>query len=242
MTSVDNPVQGPARVITIDGPAGVGKSSVARRIARELGYCYLDTGAMYRAVTYALLRSGLVPEPDQGPVDPAALESGVREVLEDLALHIDASGRVWLAGAEVTDQLRTEAVTRLVSPVSALPAVRQVLVELQRRLAHEFTADGQGLVVEGRDTGSYVFPAADRSFFLDASMEERARRRKRQEEAKGGRVLELSVWMQRLRDRDELDRGRALAPLCVPPGAEVIDSSELDEDGVVGAILEKLRS
>jgi cytidylate kinase len=220
-------------IITIDGPAGAGKSSVARRVAASLGYCYLDTGAMYRAVTLACLRRGLSPE--QYSVEE------VEETLQDLDLQMDREGRVWLGPEEVTKQLRTAEVTAFVSAVSAHPAVRRAMVELQREAARRFTSEQCGMVAEGRDTGSFVFPHARHRFYLDASVEERARRRWLQE-GEATDATESSHWVERIEARDAQDRRRALAPLTVPEGARVVNSTGISEDQVVEQILEAVRS
>jgi len=147
------------RWLTIDGPAGVGKSSVARRVADRLRWFHLDTGAMYRAVTLLCRRRGLTAE----RLDEAALAP----LIDSLDMKVESGGRVWLDGTEVTTELRSPEVTGLVSPVSALPNVRRKLVELQRRVAAEQAARAArttgvvpGVVVEGRDAGSYIFPQA----------------------------------------------------------------------------------
>ena len=215
------------QLVTIDGPAGVGKSSVARRVAERLGWFHLDTGATYRAVTLLAVRSGLAAE----RLDEAA----VAPLLDRLDLVVKGGGRVWLDGTEVTKELRSPEVTGLVSPVSALPIVRRKLVELQRRVAAEQAR--AGVVVEGRDAGSYIFPQARWRFYLDASLAERARRRLRQElESREPTPEQLTAAMERLATRDRIDRERTVAPLKVPEGAIVLDTTHLDLEQVVAAI------
>ena len=231
---------GRLHLVTIDGPAGVGKSSVARRVADRLGWFHLDTGAMYRAVTLLAVRSGLAAE----RLDEAA----VAPLLERLDLRVESGGHVWLDGIEVTKQLRSPEVTGLVSPVSALPNVRRKLVELQRRVAagpaaRAATKGGEpGVVVEGRDAGSYIFPQARWRFYLDASLAERARRRLRQElESREPTPEQLTEAMERLATRDRIDRERTVAPLKVPDGAIVLDTTHLGLEQVVAAITGTVR-
>ncbi|MBM4016088.1 MAG: (d)CMP kinase [Planctomycetes bacterium] len=226
-----------AKVLTIDGPAGVGKSSVARRVAARLCFFHLDTGAMYRAVTLAALRAGLVG-PDA--IDAARLAPVLAHWVTARRMRVGEGGKVWLGDEDVSDEVRSAAVTALVSPVSAVPSVRAALVEWQRSLAAEQLALRAGVVVEGRDAGSYIFPTARWRFYLDASLLERARRRLRQHSA--AQVVshdashELTVAMERLAQRDRIDRERPLAPLCVPDGATVLDTTHRDLDQVVAAI------
>jgi len=231
------PDDGRLQLVTIDGPAGVGKSSVARRVAERLGWFHLDTGATYRAVTLLAVRSGLAAE----RLDEAA----VAPLLDRLDLVVKGGGRVWLDGTEVTKELRSPEVTGLVSPVSALPIVRRKLVELQRRVAAEQARAGvpnSGVVVEGRDAGSYIFPQARWRFYLDASLAERARRRLRQElESREPTPEQLTAAMERLATRDRIDRERAVAPLKVPEGAIVLDTTHLDLEQVVAAITGTVR-
>jgi cytidylate kinase len=234
------PDDGRLQLVTIDGPAGVGKSSVARRVAERLGWFHLDTGATYRAVTLLAVRAGLAAE----RLDEAA----IAPLLDRLELEVKSGGRVWIAGTEVTKELRSPEVTGLVSPVSALPNVRRKLVELQRRVAAEQaraappTGSVPGVVVEGRDAGSYIFPQARWRFYLDASLAERARRRLRQElETREPTPEQLTAAMERLATRDRIDRGRAVAPLKVPEGAIVLDTTHLDLEQVVAAITGAVR-
>ncbi|HEX2274528.1 MAG TPA: (d)CMP kinase [Acidimicrobiales bacterium] len=199
------------RVIAIDGPVGSGKSTVARAVARRLGMDYLDTGAMYRSVALAALRRGIDPESaDGGELARVAAE-----------LQLDVGERVVLDGEDVTDELRTPDVGRVVSAVAATPEVREELVRRQR----DWARSHGGGVVEGRDIGSIVFPDAELKVFLTASDEERARRRADDEDAEA------------LARRDRLDSTRATSPLSVADGAVVVDSTGRSVDDVVDEIV-----
>ena len=208
-------------VIAVDGPAGTGKSSVSRGLARAIGARYLDTGAMYRIVTLAVLRSGIDPS------DGDAVAAAADEV--ELAVGYDPDeDRCLLAGEDVAAEIRGDAVTRAVSAVSAVPAVRARLVDLQRRLA-----DGSGsVVVEGRDIGTVVLPDADVKIFLTASAEERARRRNEQN-IDSGLTDDYASVLADVRRRDHLDSTRAVSPLRAAADAVVVDTSDMTETEVV---------
>jgi cytidylate kinase len=206
------------RVVAIDGPGGSGKSTVAREVARRLGWAHLDTGAMYRAVTWAALRAGVDPS------DGAALASLAA------ALDLQVGDRVLVDGVDATTGIRSPEVTSVVSAVSAHPAVRAELVRRQRR----WVAGHPGSVVEGRDIGSVVFPGARVKAYLTASEEERARRRAQEmAHAPAGVAAELAR-------RDRLDSTRAASPLTVAAGALVVDTTDRTVDEVVQAILGRL--
>jgi cytidylate kinase len=208
-------------VIAVDGPAGTGKSSVSRGLARALGARYLDTGAMYRIVTLAVLRSGV------DPADADAVAAAADTIELGVGHHPDED-RSLLAGEDVSGEIRGDAVTRAVSAVSAVPAVRAKLVDLQRRLA-----DGSGsVVVEGRDIGTVVLPDADVKIFLTASAEERARRRNVQNVANGLADDYASVLAD-VRRRDHLDSTRSVSPLRAAEDAVVVDTSDMTETAVV---------
>jgi cytidylate kinase len=199
-------------VITIDGPAGAGKSTLARLLAERLSYTYLDTGALYRALAYRLLRKGW--DKTEG-----ALESLCRGIRIEIR-RVDGRLRFLADGEDVTEKIRTEEIALLASRVSAFPAVREILLSAQRGMAV-----GGGLVAEGRDMGSVVFPDAEVKFFLDASAGERAGRRYREMTDQGNSVR-LEKIRDDLRTRDRQDRSRLVSPLVVPPGAVVIDSTD----------------
>ncbi|WP_158019108.1 (d)CMP kinase [Mycobacterium basiliense] len=208
-------------VIAIDGPAGTGKSSVSKGLARGLGTRFLDTGAMYRMVTLAVLRAGVDPDDAEGVAD---LASAV-----ELSVGYDPNAsRFYLAGQDVSSEIRGDAVTRAVSAVSAVPAVRTRLVDLQRAMAR-----GPGsIVVEGRDIGTVVFPDAPVKIFLTASAETRARRRNTQNIA-AGLVDDYDSVLADVRRRDHLDSTRAVSPLRAAADAIVVDTSEMTEAEVI---------
>jgi cytidylate kinase len=208
-------------VIAVDGPAGTGKSSVSRGLARALGARYLDTGAMYRIVTLAVLRAGIDLD-DANSI--AAVAAGAK-----LAVGYDPDeDRSYLAGEDVSTEIRGDEVTKAVSAVSAVPAVRTRLVELQRQLA----AGTGSVVVEGRDIGTVVLTDADVKIFLTASAQERARRRNDQNIANGlGDDYEgVLADVQR---RDHLDSTRAVSPLRAADDAVVVDTSDMPESEVI---------
>ncbi|CAN5253383.1 (d)CMP kinase [soil metagenome] len=214
----------PCVVVAIDGPAGTGKSSVSRGLARALRARYLDTGAMYRLVTLAVLRSGI----DLGD------ETAIAELDVPLSVGYDPDeDRAYLAGEDVSAQIRGDAVTGAVSAVSAVPAVRTKLVQLQRELA----TGASSVVVEGRDIGTVVLPDADVKIFLTASAETRARRRNDQNVA-AGLADNFEAVLADVRRRDHLDSTRAVSPLRAAEDALVVDTSEMTEKEVVAHLLD----
>lgn len=214
-------------VVAIDGPAGAGKSTVARRVANRLGYLYVDTGAMYRAVALWAVRNR------------TDLEDWHR--LEQLALAADIqlegrTGRVLLNGEDVTEAIREESISDAASRVSAAPGVRRAMVEKQKRFALS-----QSVVMEGRDIGTVVFPDARVKIFLDATSQVRAVRRQRELCDKG--VERDSAETEReIRSRDERDRTRAEAPLLQAPDAEYVDATSMDLEAVEEAVLRIVRA
>jgi cytidylate kinase len=223
----DEPMEGAADVVVaIDGPAGSGKSTVARRVAELAALRYLDTGATYRALTLALLRRGIPVE------DPEAVADAAKAV--DLTLELApgqaGTARVLLDGVEPGPALRTPEVNATVSTVAAVPAVRELLVGLQRSLVVV-----GGIVVEGRDIGTVVWPDAEVKVFLTASERERARRRS--DDAEGG-----GETAETLARRDALDSGRAASPTRAAADALVIDSTTRTIDQVVRQILELIQT
>ncbi|OAN26465.1 (d)CMP kinase [Mycolicibacterium iranicum] len=213
-------------VVAIDGPAGTGKSSVARGLATALSAAYLDTGAMYRIVTLSVLRSGINLE------DPAAIAAAARDVEMSVG-HDPGQDRCYLAGEDVSTEIRGDAVTRAVSAVSAVPEVRTRLVELQRELA----STSGNVVVEGRDIGTVVLPDADVKIFLTASAEERARRRHDQNVA-GGLPSDYEAVLADVERRDHLDSTRAVSPLRAADDAIVVDTSAMNQSEVITRLTE----
>lgn len=215
-------------IVAIDGPAGAGKSTVARMVARRLGLLFLDTGAMYRAVTWKALKEGL-------PLDDA---SAMTRLTRDTAITLvpgETGDRVLVDGQDVTDAIRTPEVTRNVSQVSAHPGVREVLVERQRELGQ-----GGGVVAEGRDIGTVVFPQAPVKIFLVASPMERARRRAKDLEAKG-HTVDLDELAAEIARRDAYDSNRAVSPLKPAEDAVHVDTDNLSVEQVVDTILDIAR-
>ena len=215
-------------IITIDGPAGAGKSTTARRVASELSYLYIDTGAMYRAVTLAALRAGV-------SLDADALSDLVKTLTIDL-VQGDDQQRTMLNGEDVTTAIRRPDVTASVSKVSAVPAVRRHLVQRQR----EIGING-GIVMDGRDIGSVVFPNAEVKVYLIADINERARRRLEDLKAQGESAT-LEEMIARITERDTLDSEREASPLIKPDGAVEIDTTALTIDEQVAQIVKLARN
>lgn len=214
-----------ARVVAIDGPAGSGKSTVARRVAEVLGLPALDTGAMYRALTWAVLDQGI------DPADAAAVAA-----LAD-RLDLEVGPPVLVGGRDVNDAIRTADVSAAVSLVAAVPEARVILVRAQR----EWIAIHGGGVVEGRDIGTVVAPDALLKIYLVASEEERARRRQEQDgatEASG----DLDATQAAIRRRDAIDSGRAASPLAAAADAVVLDTTGLSVEGVVDEVVRRYRA
>jgi cytidylate kinase len=208
-------------IITLDGPAGAGKSSTARALAARLGWCYMDTGAMYRAVALAALERG-IPLEDSGRV--ALLAEQIRIEFQD--------GRVVVDGRDVSTDIRTERVTQATRPVADAPAVRAAMKLLQRRMA-----DGLDLVTEGRDQGSVVFPQAEIKVYLTASPEERARRRHR-EELERGRDVSLDAVLASQSHRDDADRTRPVGALRPADDAVLLETDGLSAEEVVQRLVD----
>lgn len=212
-------------VITIDGPAGAGKSTAARELARRLGYRLLDTGAMYRALAWSVARAGLAAEDTPG----------LRRHLASVALELDGD-RVFIDGRDVSGEIRTREISDLTSRLTRLAPVRDRVTPLQRRMA----AAG-GVVLEGRDTGTVVCPDADVKFYLEASHDARARRRQAELAARGG-LVDLDVVREEIALRDRQDTTRALAPLRRAPDAIMVDTTDLDVERVVEQMCKAIES
>lgn len=216
-------------IVAIDGPAGSGKSTTARAVADRLGWLYLDTGAMYRAVGLAFRAQGL-------PFTDAAARTLLPGL--DVRLHPHPDGtRVTLDGHDVTDRIRTAQAADDASQASKLGPVREAMVALQRRVA-----DGQDVVVEGRDIGTVVFPAAQVKFFLVADLDARAARRLVQSGGSSDEVAALETVRSALADRDQRDESRAIAPLRAAPDAVVLDTTGLTIDQQVEHVLDAVRT
>ncbi len=212
-------------IVTIDGPAGTGKSTVAKRVAEELGFEYLDTGAMYRMVGLFMLESSV----------DVRFESLVSNAVMQLTLSFK-DGRSLLNGEDVTHQLRTSDVTYAASKVAGYAAVRKVLVSQQQEIAANLD-----IVCEGRDQGTVVFPDAECKFFLTAQPEERAKRRMLELESQGESV-DFVTLLQEQMERDERDQSRSVAPLKPAEDAIIIDTSTMKIDAVVKKLVITVRS
>ncbi len=215
-------------IIAIDGPVGAGKSVAARELARELGFSYLNTGAMYRAVAIAAREAGVDPD------DPN-VEQKLAPVLSTIKIKFDGE-KIFLNGRDVTAKVSEPEIGELASKFSAIGAVRARMRELQRAAG----SDG-GVVMEGRDIGTAVFPDAEFKFFLDADVKTRARRRFEELKKKGASISEQEVLAQ-LIERDRRDSGRELAPLKRADDAIEINSTKLSVDAVIAAMKAKINS
>jgi cytidylate kinase len=215
-------------VVAIDGPSGSGKSTVAKCLAQLLGFRYVDSGAMYRAVGWAV----------QAHAESVDNVQGIVALLENLAIDVmfcHGKSEVWIQGQNVTGALRGETVGKAASAVATIPLVRQMITAKLRRLRC-----GADLVMEGRDIGTAVFPDATLKFFLDASLSVRGARRF-QEMRQTGQSMTIEQVEQAVAARDAQDRGRALAPLTVATGAQIIDTTDLTVDEVVQIMLSEMQ-
>lgn len=215
--------------IAVDGPAGAGKSTIARLVAERLGFIYVDTGAMYRAIALFCLRRGIRPE-DETAVCAAIAEAHIS------IHHQNGTQRVLLNDEDVSGQIRTEEVGNAASTVSAYPAVRTHLLDLQRELANKAS-----VIMDGRDIGTCVLPNAQAKVFLTASPEVRAMRRYKELKEKG-EMCNLQEIEQDIIERDQRDMNRAVAPLRQAEDAVLLDGSDMSIDQVVSAIIEVAES
>ncbi|AMB99712.1 cytidylate kinase [Aerococcus urinaehominis] len=216
-------------MIAIDGPASSGKSTIAKRLATDLDFIYLDTGAMYRAFSLLAIEANC----------PSTDSICLAKLLADFNISFtrEADGQhVWLGDRDVTKEIRQDQVSRLVSEYAALRPVRQALVAKQQAFAHQ----GAGVVMDGRDIGTVVLPTADLKFYLTASVAERARRRYLENQDKGLSGMSLAELEAEITRRDQYDMGRAESPLRVAEDAIVIDSSDLSLDQVEQLMLDQV--
>ncbi|ASJ22302.1 (d)CMP kinase [Brachyspira hampsonii] len=207
-------------IITLDGPSGAGKSTIAKLLAKKLSFKYLDTGAMYRAVTLYMIKHNI------------NINNNIEVIsaLNNLSINFDNAGRIYLDNEDVTEAIRSMEVVNLVSKVSSISIVRQNMVSLQRKIA-----EGGNYVVDGRDIGSVVFPDSKYKFYMDASLDERAKRRYNEELSKGKNISYEDI-RESIRKRDEFDSNREDSPLVVPKNANIIDTTSMTIDEVVEKI------
>ena len=217
-------------IITIDGPAGAGKSSTARAVAERQSFRYLDTGALYRAVAFTFVDSETAPTNENA-------QALLNDYTIDLQFDDTDALHVLLNSTDVSDAIRTSEVSDMASQVAALPAVREALLPIQRQIATRWSQSTGGVVADGRDTGTVVFPHADLKFFMDASLEERARRRHEEYQADPNEETPpLETVRDEIRRRDAHDRERDLAPLRRPDDAVSIDTTSMTFEEQVEAI------
>jgi cytidylate kinase len=215
-------------IIAIDGPSGAGKSTLGKMLAKKLGLLYLDTGAMYRAVAFAILQKG------ENCDDPAKA-AGIAESAEIELIGEPENLQVKLNGADITHEIRTKEIARAASVVSTNSEVRKTLVKRQQELGR----GGPGCVLEGRDIGTVVFPDADIKFFLTAKPEERAQRRYKEDRERGSE-LTFEETLEEINNRDKRDVTRADSPLSIAEGAVVIDTSGMTLEEIMALMMEKI--
>ena len=208
-------------IIAIDGFSSSGKSTMARRLASAIGYRYIDSGAMYRAVTLFALEAGFIG-PDGQP-DAAALEAALPHIHVDFEPQPDGTQHTMLNGVDVEAEIRRLRVSNVVSPVAALPAVRHALVAMQKEMGRK-----RGIVMDGRDIGITVFPHAEMKVFVNASAEERARRRQKELEEKTGKPVDYAEILSNIRERDRIDSTREVSPLRQADDAVLLDNDDMN--------------
>lgn len=213
--------------VALDGPAGAGKSTVARHVAKAMDYIYVDTGAMYRAITWKALQLGIRPEDTEAVIETA------RNMKLELFAH-ESGQQVYVDGENVTELIRSQEVNRAVSIIAQIPEVRQLLVEKQKKIAA-----AKGVVMDGRDIGSSVLPDAEVKIFLTASPRIRAERRFKEMNQPG---IDLDELEKQICQRDEMDRNRVHSPLVQAEDAVLLDTSDMDLNEVVEAVLKLCRS
>ncbi len=210
--------------VAIDGPAGAGKSTIAKRVAKELDFIYVDTGAMYRAIALFMLRQGVTSD------DEAKVSELVQEISVEIK-YVDGTQQVWLNGEDVSTEIRKEEVGNMASATSVYPAVREKLLSLQQDLAAK-----EDVIMDGRDIGTCILPNAQVKVFLTASVETRANRRYKELQEKGV-TCDLQEIMKDIEDRDYRDMNREIAPLKQAEDATLVDSSDMGIDEVVATIV-----
>ena len=211
-------------VITIDGPAGTGKSTVAKTIAKKLGYVFLDTGALYRTCALAVdIRKGDIEN-----------EKECSKIISGINIKLEGS-KVYLDGTDVSKEIRTNRISTLSSKIAAHPSVRNILLDVQRSFSKT-----SSIVAEGRDTGSVIFPDADVKIYLDASPEERAKRRHDELHSKGI-IVSLEQVFKDVKERDDRDQTRESNPLMIPYNASVVDTTHMTIEEVINNVLEKIK-
>lgn len=216
--------------IAIDGPSGAGKSTLAKRIAKELNIIYIDTGALYRSVGLWVSRKGISTD------DKAGIIASLEGIKVELGFDAEGNQRVYLCGEDVSGLIRTPEIAKYASSVSAIPEVRALLFGMQREIAEK-----NSVVMDGRDIGTVILPDADVKIFLSASDRARAERRAK-ELAEKGEPVSVEEILAQMKERDERDANREIAPAVAAPDAIPLDNSQLDLDGSVAAALEIIRS
>ena len=216
--------------IAIDGPSGAGKSTLAKRIAKELNIIYIDTGALYRSVGLWVSRKGISTD------DKAGIIASLEGIKVELGFDSEGNQRVYLCGEDVSGLIRTPEIAKYASSVSAIAEVRALLFDMQRDIAEK-----NSVVMDGRDIGTVILPDADVKIFLSASDRARAERRAK-ELAEKGEVISVEEILAQMKERDERDANREIAPAVAAPDAIPLDNSQLDLDGSVEAALNIIRS
>lgn len=208
-------------IVAIDGPAGSGKGTITKQVGERLELINIDTGAMFRCVTLNMLEKGIQVEE----------ENKIKEMLAQIEIDLKENGEIFLNGKDVTKRIRENDINHFISPISMIPIVRQKLLELQRKMA-----EGRNVIMEGRDIGTVVFPNADVKIYLDALPEERARRRVQQNQEKGI-LISYEEVLKSIKDRDEKDKTRKIAPLRQAEDAIYMDSTNMTVEEVTNEIV-----